>query len=306
MAEAAVENPEQTANSRFYCHQCSIEIEPKLPDFTCPECDNGFIEEISEDVNTASGTSTTQQQPVSDPASRFAELWGRAFLESFSNHAAERDEGVAWARDRDSDDDEQEGSSRRQHRAFQPPRVSFRRTRPIRNQYLQGLFQYFSDRLDNELGAGGGGGITMQGIPVNIVPGIVPLHGAPEDYAWGAGGLDAIITQLLNQLEGSGAPPAQKEKIDGLPVVTITQTQVENVLQCSVCMDDFRVDEKVNKLPCDHHYHIECIVTWLKMHGTCPVCRKDLSGEDTSLKDTITPILDDDSPLNNDSSNGMT
>lgn len=25
---------------------------------------------------------------------------------------------------------------------------------------------------------------------------IVPLHGNPEDYAWGAGGLDAIITQV--------------------------------------------------------------------------------------------------------------
>lgn len=30
----------------------------------------------------------------------------------------------------------------------------------------------------------------------NFVPGIVPLHGNPEDYAWGAGGLDAIITQV--------------------------------------------------------------------------------------------------------------
>ena len=44
---------------------------------------------------------------------------------------------MAWARDRDTDD-EDEGSTRRQHRAFQPPRVAFRRTRPIRNQYLQG------------------------------------------------------------------------------------------------------------------------------------------------------------------------
>lgn len=52
---------------------------------------------------------------------------------------------MAWARDRDSDDDEQEGSSRRQHRAFQPPRVSFRRTRPIRNQYLQGFVFDFEE-----------------------------------------------------------------------------------------------------------------------------------------------------------------
>lgn len=66
------------------------------------------------------------------------QLWGRAFLESFRNHTAERDEGIAWARERDSDEEELEGSSRRQHREFQPPRVAFRRTRPLRNQYLQG------------------------------------------------------------------------------------------------------------------------------------------------------------------------
>lgn len=202
---------------------------------------------------------------------------------------------MAWARDRDSDDEETE-TTRRQQRAFQPSRIPFRRTRPIRNQYLHGLFQYFSDRIDSELAGGAGGGI-----PINIVP----LHGNPEDYAWGAGGLDSIITQLLNQLEGSGAPPAQKEKIDSLPVVNITQQQVDNVVQCSVCMEDFVLDESVNKLPCDHHYHNQCIVTWLKLHGTCPVCRKDLNGEDTTLKEGINPI-NDAGPTDSNSSSDMT
>ncbi|XP_052794903.1 E3 ubiquitin-protein ligase RNF115-like [Mya arenaria] len=297
MAEAVVQNLEQTGDSKFYCHQCSVEIKPKLPDFTCPRCDNGFIEEITENGNEAAGGSNSEgSHQRADPATQFAELWGRAFLESFRNHTAERDEGVAWARDRDSDDEEREGTSRRQNRAFQP-RVSYRRTRPLRNQYLQGLFQYFSERLDDGIGHAGGG-FGMPGIPINIMP----IHGNPEDYAWGAGGLDAIITQLLNQLEGSGAPPAGQERIDALPSVKVTQTQVDNVLQCSVCMDDFKLDEEVRKLPCDHHYHNDCIVTWLKMHGTCPVCRKDLNGEDTSMKDTITPILDEGSESNSDSS----
>ncbi|KAL4227807.1 hypothetical protein ACF0H5_013244 [Mactra antiquata] len=304
MAEAAVENPDQNPNNRFYCHQCSVEIQPKLPDFTCPQCDNGFIEEITDENTLNAGP--TQSQPTDDPASQFAELWGRAFLESFRNHTAERDEGVAWARERDSDDDEQEGTSRRQHRAFQPSRVQFRRNRPIRNQYLQGLFQYFSDRLDNGIGVGGGTSFPMQRIPINIVPFPGALHGSPEDYAWGAGGLDTIITNLLNQLEGSGAPPAPKEKIDSLPTVQISQIQVDNGLQCSVCMEDFNKDEEVKKMPCEHHYHTDCIVPWLKMHGTCPVCRKDLNGDDTSLKDTINPILDDGSQSNSDSSSDFT
>ncbi|CAL1527288.1 unnamed protein product [Lymnaea stagnalis] len=110
----------------------------------------------------------------------------------------------------------------------------------------------------------------------------VILHGNPGDYAWGAGGLDAIISQLLNHLEGTGAPPAQKEKIENLEKVRIDKTHVENTLQCSICMDDFELDVEVRKLPCDHMYHSECIIKWLEMHGTCPVCRKDLNGLDTS------------------------
>ena len=51
-------------------------------------------------------------------------------------------------------------------------------------------------------------------------------HGNPGDYVWGPGGLDAIITQLLNNVEGSGPPPADKDKINKLPTVKITQSQV--------------------------------------------------------------------------------
>ena len=44
------------------------------------------------------------------------------------------------------------------------------------------------------------------------------------------------------------------------------------------------------------------VLLFFLQHGTCPVCRKDLNGEDTSLKDSITPILDDTS--NSDNANG--
>ncbi|KAH3830318.1 E3 ubiquitin-protein ligase RNF115-like [Dreissena polymorpha] len=290
MAEAMVENQERTQNSKFYCHQCSLQITPKLPDFTCPRCDNGFIEEITEEEGSAESSNSVPTQ-VLDPATQFAQLWGRAFLDSFSNHAAERDEGAAWNQNRDSDDEVGENMWLQRHRPFPQPRTTYRRNRPVRNQYLHGLFQYISDQLEPE---GGGGGFRL---PINVMP----LHSNPNDYVWGAGGLDAIITQLLNQLEGSGAPPANQERIEALPTVKITQKQVDDILQCSVCMDDFHLNDEVKKLPCDHHYHNDCIVTWLKMHGTCPVCRKDLNGEDTSLKDTITPIVDSESPSSDSS-----
>lgn len=74
--------------------------------------------------------------------------------------------------------------------------------------------------------------------------------GNPGDYAWGREGLDTIVTQLLNQMDNSGPPPLDKEKINEIPVVEVTSDQVDIKLQCSVCWEDFKLGESVRKLPC--------------------------------------------------------
>ncbi|KAK6631322.1 hypothetical protein RUM44_005848 [Polyplax serrata] len=104
--------------------------------------------------------------------------------------------------------------------------------------------------------------------------------GNPGDYAWGREGLDTIVSQLLNQMDGSGPPPLDKEKIMEIPVAVIDQEQVDSNLQCSVCWDDFKVGETVRELECEHFYHESCIVPWLELHGTCPICRKSLVGDE--------------------------
>lgn len=70
------------------------------------------------------------------------------------------------------------------------------------------------------------------------------------DYAWGREGLDTIVTQLLNQMDNTGPPPLEKEKIEEIPKCEITQEQVDSKLQCSVCWEDFQLSEKVRQLPC--------------------------------------------------------
>ncbi|KAB0387736.1 hypothetical protein FD755_002692 [Muntiacus reevesi] len=108
------------------------------------------------------------------------------------------------------------------------------------------------------------------------------LHSNPGDYAWGQTGLDAIVTQLLGQLENTGPPPADKEKITSLATVTVTQEQVDKGLECPVCKEDYTVEEEVRQLPCNHYFHSSCIVPWLELHDACPVCRKSLNGEDST------------------------
>lgn len=79
-----------------------------------------------------------------------------------------------------------------------------------------------------------------------------------------------------------GPPPLAKDVIDAIPKVEISQQQVDAKLQCSVCWEDFLLKELVHQLPCLHVYHETCIKPWLELHGTCPICRQNLAGDEQS------------------------
>lgn len=161
-----------------------------------------------------------------------------------------------------------------------PPRLPMARryrsrgsSRPDRSPAIEGIIQQiFAGFFANSAIPGSQHPFSWSGM----------LHSNPGDYAWGQSGLDAIVTQLLGQLENTGPPPADKEKISSLPTVAVTQDQVDTGLECPVCKEDYAVAEQVRQLPCNHFFHGGCIVPWLELHDTCPVCRKSLSGEDSS------------------------
>lgn len=58
-------------------------------------------------------------------------------------------------------------------------------------------------------------------------------------------------------------------EIDGGPV------EFEGQRTCSICMEDFVVKEKVRELKlCRHRFHENCLWPWLRVHRTCPFCRR--------------------------------
>lgn len=70
-------------------------------------------------------------------------------------------------------------------------------------------------------------GIDWPGFPVLVASN---LASNPGDYAWGRGGLDTIITQLMNQLDGTGPPPLTKDQISQIPTSKITKEQCGKIL----------------------------------------------------------------------------
>ena len=46
--------------------------------------------------------------------------------------------------------------------------------------------------------------------------------------------------------------------------------------ECPVCQEEYAEKVLMIKLPCKHLFHPDCIIGWLKINGTCPVCRYSL------------------------------
>ncbi|XP_060109052.1 E3 ubiquitin-protein ligase RNF115 [Heteronotia binoei] len=275
MAEASAAAAATVSQHRFFCHSCKGEVSPKLPEYTCPRCESGFIEEVTDDSSLLEGGGGGIDD---SPSSQFADFWDQL------------DHSMIFPDFRPllSSSPEQDGrDNERGHQAHadlwgpsRPPRLPMTRryrsrgsTRPDRSPAIEGIIQ--------QIFAGFFANSAIPGSPHPFSWGGM-LHSNPGDYAWGQSGLDAIVTQLLGQLENTGPPPADKEKISSLPTVTVTQEQVDTGLECPVCKEDYTVAEQVRQLPCNHYFHSSCIVPWLELHDTCPVCRKSLNGEDST------------------------
>lgn len=113
------------------------------------------------------------------------------------------------------------------------------------------------------------------------------------DYFFG--NLDDLINQFLEQGGNNGDPPASEDDIERkIELLNPSESKEseekikhmeEHHHKCPICMEEFNVEEmktdkeKVAILPCQHRYHHQCVTQWLRMHDSCPVCRKSLSGK---------------------------
>ncbi|KAJ3053364.1 hypothetical protein HK097_004458 [Rhizophlyctis rosea] len=105
------------------------------------------------------------------------------------------------------------------------------------------------------------------------------MVGNPGDYVFGSNGLDDVITRLMEQHAQRTQPPsASEETINSLPTLKVALSELGEHTECPVCQDDYVEGEDITKMPCKHVFHPACIREWLKVNGTCPVCRYSLVG----------------------------
>lgn len=314
---------------RYYCHHCHTQIsaEELLPEFTCPSCHSGFVEEMpangsrrnssNDGSNRAgsddgmSGLMSTRMSSdeysddnsdvefldaVNGPLAQVFGLFQPQQQQSNSPAAGSNTAGQS-SQQQISDNNTNTSSTANQQQSVRRITRSVNRSlgrnstpnfmpatayspgnqslADVLNDFITGVSfgtqfpEGTTSNSQNAQSASGSGQIPANRGLINIdFPLPLFLHSNPGDYAWGNAGFDAVITQLLNNLDGSnsGPPPMPKDQVDTLPTVKISDDQVKNTnLQCTVCMDDFQVGDSARQLPCEHFFHQDCIVPWLNL-----------------------------------------
>lgn len=62
--------------------------------------------------------------------------------------------------------------------------------------------------------------------------------------------------------------------INSYPKFPYTKDLVNKETTCSICLCEYKESEMLRMMPeCRHYFHLYCLDAWLKLNGSCPVCR---------------------------------
>lgn len=235
-----------SVGSSYWCYRCNQFIRVRIgaeDALLCPDCGSGFIEEIRTRTHSPFHRFPSPAMYVDDESSS------------------------------------EQGASPRLRRG--------RRNAGDRSPFNPVIV------LTGPADGGGGGGGGNEGIGAErgnfelyynegTGSGLRPLPASVTEFLMGAG-FDHLLDQLA-QLEVTGIgrlhqPPASKAAIESMPIVKIVATHVSAESHCAVCKEPFELDSDAREMPCKHIYHSDCILPWLSIRNSCPVCRHELPTE---------------------------
>lgn len=270
--------------ARYWCHMCSQMVNPIMEvEMKCPFCQSGFVEEMSS--TAATRESRSDGDGDSDFGSdRALSLWAPILLGMMGNPRRRRRfrrlEFDDFVEEDDGGGDHEEGDTELDRELDSIIRRRRRSSATIL-QLLQGIRAGLASESQNPETRDRDREERERVILINPFSQTVIVQGQNDDNQTPIGslgdyfigpGLDLLLQHLAeNDPNRYGTPPAQKEAIDALPAVSIKES-----MQCSVCLDDFEMGAKAKEMPCNHKFHSGCILPWLELHSSCPVCRFQL------------------------------
>lgn len=283
---------EERETTRYWCHACSRVVNPivEVESIKCSVCQGGFMEEMDSVRAEHRGADGGSDVGVS--------LWAPLLLGMMNTpviHRRVRQMGGDQPTEQENrheggvaeSDHELELLRRRRNSAailhlLQGIRAGMASESENNgesggdNRHEAGrviLINPFSQTIVVQGGNGGGNPFDSSNMSQNHT------FGSFGDYFFGPG-LEQLLQHLAeNDPNRYGTPPAQKEAVEAMPTVTIN----ENSIQCSVCLEEFEVGTQAREMPCKHTFHGDCILPWLELHSSCPVCRYQLPADESKI-----------------------
>ena len=142
------------------------------------------------------------------------------------------------------------------------PYNNYNRSSSILTIGPSGIYQ---DPSDSNILTIGPGGIISDPLPRPSI--IRPLVIPPSEPV-----RQNIINNVVKKNEAIGSLREHIEEKE------ITQKIIEKGEQteCSICLEDFILGDKIIYLPCFHFFHTECIEAWAKRSKKCPLCNIEI------------------------------
>ncbi|XP_057512356.1 E3 ubiquitin-protein ligase RDUF1-like [Actinidia eriantha] len=233
----------------YWCYRCTRFVRVRAEEnLLCPYCDGGFIEAVD-----------APPPPASDSPRRFP----AAAMYMLGSHRpdSDRSANLRFRRQR---------RNRGDPSPFNPVIV------------LRGTADVVGDdsgeeRRSFELYYDDGAGLGLR-----------PLPAAMSEFLMGSG-FDRLLDQLaqieINGLGRHEQPPASKAAVESMPTVKIVAGHVSSESHCAVCKEPFVLGSEAREMPCKHIYHSDCILPWLSLRNSCPVCRHELPTESPTTSD---------------------
>ncbi|KAE8705659.1 Binding protein, putative isoform 1 [Hibiscus syriacus] len=246
-----------SSTSSYWCYSCSrlvrvLDLDGTNDAVVCPYCDGGFVEEINS----------------SDNHSRRFPAMNMIASNDNSRQNSNRTRNLVFRRNRRGSVD----------RSNINPIIVLRGSTDDDDSTADG-----NNRGDFGFFYDDGSGSGLRPIPTSMSETLMGM------------GFDRLLEQL-SQIEITGLsqpenPPASKSAIESMPTVEIEKTHVCSETQCAVCKEPFELGTEAREMPCKHIYHEDCIIPWLSLRNSCPLCRHELPSDRSESNDDVSETV---------------